>query len=310
MTNAIIPQIKPLEIKDGKPMADSRDVAARFEKQHAHVLRAIDNIVAQDPEALSNFGEGYYTLHSTGAQQHRLCTMDRDGFTLLAMGFTGAEAAKWKRAYIQAFNAMEAELRSQVAIAAPSSMLEAIELAAAGWRAEKTRADAEAAARAIADQRADALAVEVTVEKGKVGNAQIVLGMFLGKATSVNLTDVQKMCGMEQHVFMSEMRGQGFIGLRTDKIIAVRKYTIDHKWFECPYGTVLALPFGVVNICLHMIKSGKAIVSSRTDFLIELRRMLCTIKTEELSLEEFKDVVKTKARLDAMQAEIDQLRLI
>jgi phage regulator Rha-like protein len=30
--------------------------------------------------------------------------MDRDGFTLLAMGFTGASALAWKLRYIGAFN--------------------------------------------------------------------------------------------------------------------------------------------------------------------------------------------------------------
>jgi len=39
--------------------------------------------------------------------------MDRDGFTLLAMGFTGAKALKFKLAYIAAFNAMEVELRAR-----------------------------------------------------------------------------------------------------------------------------------------------------------------------------------------------------
>jgi hypothetical protein len=38
--------------------------------------------------------------------------MTRDGFTFLAMGFTGAKAAQWKEAYITAFNRMEAELQS------------------------------------------------------------------------------------------------------------------------------------------------------------------------------------------------------
>jgi hypothetical protein len=37
--------------------------------------------------------------------------MTRDGFTFLCMGFTGAEAARWKEAYINAFNRMEAELQ-------------------------------------------------------------------------------------------------------------------------------------------------------------------------------------------------------
>ncbi|MPM83829.1 hypothetical protein SDC9_130898 [bioreactor metagenome] len=36
--------------------------------------------------------------------------MTRDGFTLLAMGFTGKKALQFKLAYIDAFNRMEAKL--------------------------------------------------------------------------------------------------------------------------------------------------------------------------------------------------------
>lgn len=37
--------------------------------------------------------------------------MNRDGFSLLVMGFTGAKALEWKLKYIEAFNAMERELK-------------------------------------------------------------------------------------------------------------------------------------------------------------------------------------------------------
>lgn len=43
------------------------------------------------------------------------CFITRDGFSLLAMGFTGAKALKWKLKYIEAFNKMEAELKKQLA---------------------------------------------------------------------------------------------------------------------------------------------------------------------------------------------------
>jgi len=36
----------------------------------------------------------------------------RDDFAMLAMGFTGKEAIRWKGAYINAFNAMERKLRA------------------------------------------------------------------------------------------------------------------------------------------------------------------------------------------------------
>ena len=46
-------------------------------------------------------------------QTYKSYDMDRDGFSLLAMGFTGAKALKWKMAYIAAFNAMQVEIDRQ-----------------------------------------------------------------------------------------------------------------------------------------------------------------------------------------------------
>lgn len=102
-----------VEARDGKVTASSRDVAAYFGKHHRDVLRAIDSLIEQEPElALRNFTQGVYTLPETHGQHHRCFDMDRDGFTLLAMGFTGGKALRWKLAYIEAFNAMEARLRA------------------------------------------------------------------------------------------------------------------------------------------------------------------------------------------------------
>ena len=98
--------------RDGEVFATSRDVAAFFGKNHRDVMRAIDILVEQEPDlGVRNFAQGVYTLPETGQQQHRFYEMDRDGFTLLAMGFTGAKALKWKLRYIEAFKTMEAELR-------------------------------------------------------------------------------------------------------------------------------------------------------------------------------------------------------
>lgn len=98
--------------RDGEAFANSRDVAAYFGKEHRNVMQAVDNLIAQDPDlARAEFSAGVYTLPNTGAQQHRMFEMNRDGFVLLAMGFTGTKALKWKRQYIAAFNALEAECR-------------------------------------------------------------------------------------------------------------------------------------------------------------------------------------------------------
>lgn len=104
-------------IRDGEVFASSRDVAAYFDKEHRTVLRAIDDLIAQEPSLpLRSFVQGSYSLPATGTQEHRCFDMTRDGFTLLAMGFTGQKALKWKLAYLAAFNVMEAELRSRSAL--------------------------------------------------------------------------------------------------------------------------------------------------------------------------------------------------
>lgn len=103
--------------KNGEVFASSRDVAAFFGKQHAHVMRDIDNLLKNEPSLrLSKFGETstQVPMPNGGTRTDRTFDMTRDGFTLLAMGFTGAKALKWKLRYIEAFNAMEAELRRVV----------------------------------------------------------------------------------------------------------------------------------------------------------------------------------------------------
>ena len=74
-----------------------------------------------------------------GEREVRAYEMDRDGFTLLAMGFTGEKALDWKLAYIEAFNRMEAELQQGVAQNLPVDRIDAVELAPALAIARETR---------------------------------------------------------------------------------------------------------------------------------------------------------------------------
>jgi Rha family phage regulatory protein len=102
-----------------KAIADSRDVAATFGKEHKHVLRDIRQLIETAPElGRSNFGHTHFINEQNG-QTYSSFEMDRDGFSLLAMGFTGEKALRWKLKYIQAFNGMEDELRSRRAKTKP-----------------------------------------------------------------------------------------------------------------------------------------------------------------------------------------------
>lgn len=96
---------------NGQPVASSRDIAEHFGKGHNHVLRDIDAL-KQD---VSNFGQMFFqvTVPDSYGRPQRAYVMNRDGFTLLAMGFTGKDALEWKLRYIEAFNNMEKELKSR-----------------------------------------------------------------------------------------------------------------------------------------------------------------------------------------------------
>ncbi|MBN4944839.1 MULTISPECIES: Rha family transcriptional regulator [Stenotrophomonas] len=124
----------------GSAFTTSTDVAAFFDKRHSHVLRAIEGLLCdlrehihwpekadvgdqwEDQEHQPNFGlmfpeelfeaaEVEVRLGNGAIRRDPIYNLSRDGFALLAMGFTGKQALAFKLAYISAFNAMEARLR-------------------------------------------------------------------------------------------------------------------------------------------------------------------------------------------------------
>lgn len=114
--NALTPaQAIPLvELHGERVVTDSLRVAAMFGKRHDNVLKAIRRLECSETFRRLNFEEmqNLAPTHNGGYRQQTVYELTRDGFTFLAMGFTGAQAAQWKEAYIAAFNRMEAELRA------------------------------------------------------------------------------------------------------------------------------------------------------------------------------------------------------
>lgn len=107
--------------KDKQVVTTSVRVAEVFGKRHDNILRQINTLIGslreqQDFTHLKNevstvkYAVGEYA-DSTGRKLKQYI-MNRDGFTLLAMGFTGPKALKFKLQYIQAFNDMEARLKA------------------------------------------------------------------------------------------------------------------------------------------------------------------------------------------------------
>ena len=120
-------QIELVNVVDKKVVTTSLKVAEMFGKEHFHVLRDIKALMEEEIGA-SNFGLSSYKNSQNKEQPMYL--IDRDGFTLLAMGFTGKEALKFKVQYIQAFNKMEEELIEKAKFQLPTTFAQALQLAA------------------------------------------------------------------------------------------------------------------------------------------------------------------------------------
>ena len=103
-----------VKIMRKQAVCTSRDVAEHFRKKHKHVLDSIREICSAENSAQSFFFETTYKDASGKKNVEYL--MNRDGFTLLAMGFNGKKALQWKMKYIEAFNSMEKALIQQASI--------------------------------------------------------------------------------------------------------------------------------------------------------------------------------------------------
>lgn len=101
-------------------------IAEKFGKEHKNVMQSIRNLIggtAENSAIAEMFSESRYLNEQNKEQPMFL--MNRDGFTLLAMGFTGKKAMQFKLEYIKAFNSMEAQIKASQK---PKSQLEILQM--------------------------------------------------------------------------------------------------------------------------------------------------------------------------------------
>ena len=109
--------------QNGQALTNSLLVAEKFGKEHKHVLDSIRNLLAENSAETINQQVSemfvlteYESSLNNGTDAVRklpMYIMNRDGFTLLTMGFTGKKAFQFKLDYIAAFNEMERKLKEQ-----------------------------------------------------------------------------------------------------------------------------------------------------------------------------------------------------
>lgn len=112
-----------VSIQRQEAVTSSLTVAEVFQKNHNDILRAIGNLVPKLPvHTQRNFALSEY-CDSTG-RSLPMYIINRDGFTLLIMGFTGKKALSFKLRYIDAFNLMEETIKNRQNLAWQQARIE------------------------------------------------------------------------------------------------------------------------------------------------------------------------------------------
>lgn len=101
-----------VSIQNNQVVTTSLQIADAFGKLHNEVLKSIRALECSELFRAGNFTLSCYTRKNGNVtKSYPMYYLTRDGFTFLAMGFTGKIAARFKEAYINAFNEMENKLR-------------------------------------------------------------------------------------------------------------------------------------------------------------------------------------------------------
>lgn len=108
-------------VDKGRVVTDSLTVAEVFEKAHDKVLRDIRGLGCSDEFRLSNFGESTY-INGQGREMPKYLITEQ-GFTLLAMGYTGQRAMEFKERYISEFDRMRQQLQNGVPSLSPNQAM-------------------------------------------------------------------------------------------------------------------------------------------------------------------------------------------
>lgn len=106
-----------VRIENGQLITDSLIVADTFAKNHKDVLRDVRELECSEEFRQRNFAPSSYKSEQN--KDLPKIDMTQDGFTFLAMGYTGKEAARFKEMYISEFNRMRHQLSDPYASLSP-----------------------------------------------------------------------------------------------------------------------------------------------------------------------------------------------
>lgn len=207
-----------LSVENNEAVVSSRQIAESFGKEHRNVMQSIKNLSAENSAVTQMFYKSEYTA-GTG-KKYPMYLMNRDGFSLLAMGFTGKEAVQWKLKYIAAFNAMEKQLTQPKQLSKTEILSQALLIANEELEESKKQITALTAKNAELIPKAE------FADAISASNASVLIGSFA-------IVLKQNGCDIGQNRLFRYLRKNGYlISQKGDRYNTPTQWAMEMGLFE------------------------------------------------------------------------------
>lgn len=263
---AEVVQVAPTEkelslvaVENEHAVTTSMRVAEVFGKEHYNVMKAIKSLDCSEEFRAVNFNASKIDYQNGNIKkQLPMYYITRDGFMFLVMGFTGKTAAKWKEAYIKAFNEMEAKIRAEQMAKAieEHDRKEAEEYEKLLEREEREEAaiDARVAAMPPAKSRKGQAEPQTTEQPATTAEDGIIIEDYNGRRVVSSLT-LAKLQGREHRYVCESIQRMKKYFVRPGSVIFRCGRTVNRgfgKGYESPTGVVYYITAEAFKVmCKH-----------------------------------------------------------
>lgn len=252
-------ELSLVAVENEHAVTTSMRVAEVFSKQHKDVLKAVKSLDCSEEFRERNFALSKIDYQNGNIKkQLPMYYITRDGFMFLVMGFTGKTAAKWKEAYIKAFNEMEAKIRAEQMAKAieEHDRKEAEEYEKLLEREEREEAaiDARVAAMPPAKSRKRQAEPQTTEQQTATAEDGIIIEDYNGRRVVSSLT-LAKLQGREHRYVCESIQRMKKYFVRPGSVIFRCGRTVNRgfgKGYESPTGVVYYITAEAFKVmCKH-----------------------------------------------------------
>lgn len=252
-------ELSLVAVENEHAVTTSLRVAEVFGKQHKDVLKAVKSLDCSEEFRERNFALSKIDYQNGNIKkQLPMYYITRDGFMFLVMGFTGKTAAKWKEAYIKAFNEMEAKIRAEQMAKAieEHDRKEAEEYEKLLEREEREEAaiDARVAAMPPAKSRKHQAEPQTTEQQTTITEDGIIIEDYNGRRVVSSLT-LAKLQGREHRYVCESIQRMKKYFVRPGSVIFRCGRTVNRgfgKGYESPTGVVYYITAEAFKVmCKH-----------------------------------------------------------